>query len=91
MTTHRDPELNPRQRQLLEDLVMEHEPTLKPTIYNLYNSTIDANEFHRLEDVVTRVFMEHGLKDDDEPNAFGRQLDELIGALSQLSPDFNDA
>lgn len=74
--------LSPRMRELLMEVVGKHRPHLVSLLTSL--QTIELNESQRdeLRQVVTDELCETGFREDDEPNARGRLLEDLIDHLA---------
>lgn len=78
------PRLTHAEMSLLEQLVSERAPHLTSLVATIGHEQLGPDERERLRRVVSEEFMEKGLQDDHEPTSYGRQLDDLIGALGRV-------
>lgn len=69
---------------LLRQVVTARRPEVTPWVNRLENKPLSEEEREELQQALLEELLETGLSDDDEPNARGRELDELIGKLAQL-------
>lgn len=77
------PALSRKEHALLVEVVSTHAPRLVPLARDAFNVRwIEDHECEALSTVLSDVFLEH-LDADDEPDAYGRQVDGLQGLIQQ--------
>ncbi len=69
---------------LLIEVISKQQPELIPLLDILGWRLLDNNERDSLREAVLDEFVETGLREDDEPNSRGLQLESLIELLGQL-------
>jgi hypothetical protein len=70
--------------ELLSEVIWKHRPDLIGVLGSLQDVQLTEYQRDELRQVVTDEFTETGLRDDDEPNARGLLLEELIDRLGHL-------
>ncbi len=66
---------------LLRDVVQRRDVRLLAAVQALSNRSLTEHEREALQQLVLDEMYEKGLSADDEPNDYGRQLDDLVGKL----------
>jgi hypothetical protein len=77
------------ERRLLEAIVERHRPDLRVRVEQLGVVAADDATIQELQLVVADELLDAGLDANGEHNAYGRQLEDLIDALSRLRPDWD--
>jgi hypothetical protein len=70
--------LSPALRSLFDEIVRAHRLELSDSFKTSGPAALDTSERERLIDVISGEFIRTGLQPDDEPNARGLQLEELL-------------
>lgn len=70
-------------RELLEAIVRRRAPDLLDTLLHLDAGTITQTAREELRLAVGEELMAKGLNRDDEPNSYGRRLEDLIDDLGR--------
>ncbi len=71
--------------QVVEGVIRSRFDYLKSCLENLKQDKISTDDRTALVNVLSEEFARSGLGIDDEPNDFGKEIDEIIGKL-----DFED-
>ena len=69
---------------LLDNVISKRRPDLIPITESLFNYDLKAEQINMLQDVISDELVEHGFREDDEPNDYGKMLDDLIGYIGML-------
>jgi len=67
--------------QVLREVVAKRRPELVPLADRVGVEVLTEEQLDALSDVVLQEFLGEGLQEDDEPNAYGIRLDDLLGWL----------
>ncbi len=71
-----------KEKLVIEKYLKEFDCKIETISNNKFNFQFD--NLDKIIDLLTDIFMNYGLKKDDEPNNEGLILDDLIGKLWQL-------
>ena len=71
-----------KEKLVIEKYLKEFDYKIETLSNNKFNFQFD--NLDKIIDLLTDIFMNYGLKKDDEPNNEGLILDDLIGKLWQL-------
>lgn len=74
--------LNAHQLALLRQIVVRRRPALASLVDHLGERPLSQDEREEIREVLLEELLETGLLDDDEPNARGIEIDDLIGKLA---------
>jgi hypothetical protein len=66
---------------LLRRLVSQRDPSLAAVVRSLGRTPLTDDQREALREVLLQEMLERGLGAGDEANAYGRQLDDIIGRL----------
>lgn len=66
---------------LLLAVVTKHVPELHPVLEEVGIQGLNADQRSALREAITSEFIQTGLKPDDEPNARGLALEELVDKI----------
>ena len=75
--------LRPEDLVLLRSTVQKRRPELLPLLDLFGVQLLTDDQREDLRDALLDEFLETGIRDDDEPNAYGRHLDDIIGRLGR--------
>ena len=85
MSPFRPPKiLRPEDLVLLRSTIQERRPELLPLLDLLGVQPLTDDQREDLRDGLLDEFLETGIRDDGEPDARGRHLDDIIGKLGRL-------
>lgn len=70
--------------ELLSEVIWKRHPELIGVLSSLQDGQLTEEQREELRQALTDEFTETGLRDDDEPNARGLLLEELIDRLGHL-------
>jgi hypothetical protein len=73
--------LSRTEADLLREVISRRSPTSLPRLDALAERRLSDDEREELRQIVMDDFVERGLGEDDEPNAYGHQMERLIDAL----------
>lgn len=73
--------LKSSQIALLKRVLRSREPRLLPLVSRLTDRSLDEDSREAIRAALLAEMCESGLNTDDEPNAYGLKLDEIIGGL----------
>jgi hypothetical protein len=74
--------LSSRQRAILRAAVLKHDPGLLPIFTELGVNPLSDALRERVRETLADELMEHGLDEDGVINAFGVEVDDIIGILA---------
>jgi hypothetical protein len=74
-------EITERDRELLVSVVQTWSPELQALLSAVGHRRLKTSERERLRGALADELVATGLDDDDEPTAYGVELDDLIGRL----------
>lgn len=77
-------QLKPNDMELLRKLIAKRDPALLPLLDQIGNVRLTFDQRESLRDKVLDEFTELGLRENDEPNQYGLQLDDLIAYLGHV-------
>lgn len=85
MSPYRAPKiLRPEDLALLRSTIQKQQPELLPLLDLLGVQPLTEDQREALREALADELVETGLRDDSEPNARGRHLDDIIGRLRRL-------
>ena len=73
--------LTQHERGLLRQLTSQRAPALLGLVDSLGEKPLSGEQREDLREVLLQEMLERGLDGDDEPNPYGRLLDDMIGRL----------
>ena len=76
--------LNNEEKMLLLNCLTKHNPRLLEQLGQLDLGLLDPETINEMRDTVGIELADKGFKRDDEPNAYGLKLEDLIGKLGNL-------
>lgn len=77
--------LKERELSLLESVANKRAPSLVTMVTLLrQDKGLTAEQRESLQNMLSDEMVENGLQPDDEPTAYGRELDDCIGKLSAV-------
>jgi hypothetical protein len=68
-------------RELLRRIIQRRRPLLLSIVDSLGEIPLTEEACEEIGDALVEELCEAGLRDDDEPNEYGRRVDDLIGLL----------
>lgn len=77
--------LNQRMLELLRESLKSNRPDLMWVIEKEEIIDLDIPLANELRDIVGDELVKRGLKEDDEPNSLGLELEDLIDCIGRLS------
>ncbi|MBC1575567.1 hypothetical protein HB900_13940 [Listeria booriae] len=70
-----------RQKELLYDLLKEFPEYIDEIEKNGVNS-LNSESVEKIIDILLTAFTNHGLEEDDEPNKYGLEIEDLIDIVN---------
>jgi hypothetical protein len=62
-------------------IILRRQPLLLDIVGSLGESPLTEESREEIREVLVEELCESGLREDDEPNEYGRKVDDLIGLL----------
>jgi hypothetical protein len=69
--------------QILREIVSRRAPGLTGLLTHVGAAPLTADQRDQLRSVLADEFVERGLREDDEPNAYGLQVEDLIDLVGR--------
>ncbi len=73
--------LNESDLELIRTLVWRRQASLMQVVRQIGHRQLSTEEREAIRGVLLDEMLESGLQSDDEPNEYGKRLDQLIGVL----------
>lgn len=77
-------ELNDRQRKILEDLANRVTSDRALLLQRTLDDRVDVQEMDDLCGVISDEFLMHGIDENFEPNAYGKEVERLLDAVNKF-------
>ena len=84
MTSSLDHDELPGLMELLREVVDRHGPELRPLLDRVGTHPLSRDEREALRGALADELVARGLDDDDEPNAYGLEIEAAIDRLGEL-------
>jgi hypothetical protein len=66
---------------ILNDVIKVREPSYLGAIQSLGSKSLSSEAKEKIQEALVDEMSEKGLEHDDEPNNYGKQIDEVLGKL----------
>lgn len=76
--------LSRQEKELLHQVIERRASSLIRVVQELEKEKLTTEEREALRGILADELSDHGLKEDWEPNEYGRRIDDLIGRLGEV-------